>query len=299
MSNLAIRSLVAVVSIPLILLLTITGGWFFFGLIALLSALGLHEFYMLARHRGALPQLATGLIMGLCVNGIFFRRMRPVAEEMFAGLGVSLSQNMFMYVFIFFVVLILVTELFRNRPSPSLNAGTTLLGICYVSLFFGTLIGIREMFTSQMFPGESAEIVYGWGGSTVLVMFASVWLCDSAAYFVGLGLGRNKLFPRVSPGKTREGAVGGFLAAVAGFVLGKILFLPFMSMWSAIVCGVIVGSVGQVGDMVESLFKRDSNVKDSSAIIPGHGGVLDRFDSLLLVSPVLFLYLQCVVLGMK
>jgi len=300
LNNLAIRSLTALIGIPLIIWLTMLGGWFFFSLIALLSAIGLHEFYMLARHRGSIPQLAMGLVMGFCVNGIFFhRKVKPLIAEMLTGVSVLSAQSMFVYGVIFFVALILVVELFRGRPSPSLNAGTTLLGVFYVSLFFGTLIGIREMFNPLAFPEASAEHVYDWGGYMVIVVFASIWMCDSAAYFVGLGLGRNKLLPRVSPGKTREGAVGGFLAAVICFVLGKSLFLPFMSMGSAVVCGLIVGSIGQIGDMVESLLKRDSNVKDSSAIIPGHGGVLDRFDSLLMVSPVLFLYLQFFVVGLK
>jgi phosphatidate cytidylyltransferase len=99
----------------------------------------------------------------------------------------------------------------------------------------------------------------------------------------------------VSPNKTWEGAVAGCVGAVAAFVAGKYLALPYLGVLEAAVCGAIVGVVGQMGDLVESLFKRDAGVKDSSTLIPGHGGVLDRFDSLLLSSPLLFLFLDFIV----
>ena len=126
-------------------------------------------------------------------------------------------------------------------------------------------------------------------------MFGSIWVCDSAAYFAGTAFGRHKLFERVSPRKTWEGAIAGFIGAVAVFVSGRVLLLPYMSLTDAVICGVIVGLLGQIGDMVESLLKRDAGVKDSSGFIPGHGGVLDRFDSLIVVSPLIFFYLDFVV----
>jgi phosphatidate cytidylyltransferase len=129
----------------------------------------------------------------------------------------------------------------------------------------------------------------------VIALFASIWLCDSAAYFAGRALGRTKLFERVSPKKTWEGAAAGFVFAIGAFLLARVLVLPYLTVTSAVVCGAIVGVFGQVGDLAESLLKRDAGVKDSSALIPGHGGVLDRFDSLLFVSPLVFLYLDFIV----
>ena len=124
-------------------------------------------------------------------------------------------------------------------------------------------------------PEEIAAQVYRWGGFTVLSIFGAIWACDSAAYFAGRAFGRHKLFPRVSPNKTWEGAIVGFAAAVLAFVLCQRLLLPYLSMRDALVCGAIIGLFGQIGDLAESLLKRDAGVKDSSTLIPGHGGVLE------------------------
>jgi phosphatidate cytidylyltransferase len=139
------------------------------------------------------------------------------------------------------------------------------------------------------------QTIYRWGGLTIIAIFASIWICDSAAYFAGRAIGRHKLFERVSPKKTWEGAIAGFVGAVLAFVAAKALVLPYLSFSSAIICGAIIGSFGQLGDLVESLMKRDAGVKDSSALIPGHGGIFDRFDSLLFVSPLLYFYLDFIV----
>jgi phosphatidate cytidylyltransferase len=109
---------------------------------------------------------------------------------------------------------------------------------------------------------------------------------------VGAPLGKHKLFPRVSPQKSWEGAIAGFVFAIAAAVAAKYLVLTFLPLASAIVIGAIVGTIGQLGDLVESLLKRDAGVKDSSTLIPGHGGALDRFDSILLVTPCVYLYLH-------
>jgi phosphatidate cytidylyltransferase len=120
-------------------------------------------------------------------------------------------------------------------------------------------------------------------------------VCDSAAYFVGRAFGRHTLFERVSPKKTWEGAIAGFFFAVGAFLLARFLVLPYLSVSDALICGTIVGLFGQIGDLAESLLKRDAGVKDSSQLIPGHGGVLDRFDSIMFVAPLIFLYLDFVV----
>ena len=189
-----------------------------------------------------------------------------------------------------------------------MNIGATVFGVAYVSLFFGSLVGLRELFVPSDFPvylhfhvpgpsvpDDVAATIDRWGGFTVLSVFASIWLCDSAAYFVGRAIGKHKLFERVSPNKTWEGAIAGLVFAIGGFVLAHHLLLPYLSLRDALVCGGIVGVFGQLGDLGESLLKRDAGVKDSSNLIPGHGGVLDRFDSLLFVSPLIYCYLDFVV----
>jgi phosphatidate cytidylyltransferase len=125
----------------------------------------------------------------------------------------------------------------------------------------------------------------------------SIWICDTAAYFGGLSMGKHRLFLRVSPKKSWEGAVWGFAGAVATMVLFQYTLLPYLAFHQAIIMGVIIGIFGQVGDLIESLLKRDADVKDSSGLLPGHGGVLDRFDSLIYVSPILYLYIDFIILS--
>ena len=313
MSNLTIRILVALVGIPLILLLVLAGGFYFFAFIALVSALALHEFYMLARVKGVRPQIWLGLLFGLFVTAVFIHgRLQQALLGVLASYGLALPwptmAQAFLILFLLFVPLLLVVELFRNNGSAIANLTATVFGVAYVSIFLGSIVGIRELFVPADFPvyahfqilgpsvpDETAATIYRWGAYTVLSIFASIWLCDSAAYFAGRAFGKHKLFERVSPKKTWEGAVAGLVFAVAAFVAAKMLVLPYLSIWSAVVCGLIVGLFGQVGDLAESLLKRDAGVKDSSTLIPGHGGVLDRFDSLMFVSPLIFFYLDFIV----
>lgn len=313
MTNLGTRITVAAIGIPVVVALVMTGGVPFFLFIAALSVAGLREFFRLARERGADPPVVLGTMFGLAVTTVFFHhRVREmlVGALNAAGIGVpfpTMAQS-FLIVFLVFMPLLLLVELFRNSPTPARNIGTTVFAVGYISLFFGSLVGLRELFIPADFPvwqhfavpgvpvpEEVRSTIYRWGGFTVLSLFVSVWVCDSAAYFAGLAFGRHKLFERVSPNKTWEGAVAGFAGAVGTFLLARWLVLPYMSVPVALTCGVIVGVFGQLGDMVESLIKRETGVKDSSGLIPGHGGVLDRFDSLLFVSPLVFLFLDFIV----
>ena len=109
---------------------------------------------------------------------------------------------------------------------------------------------------------------------------------------MGTAFGKHKLFPRVSPNKSWEGAIAGFVFAIITMIAAKATVIDLLTLYDAVIIGIIVGIIGQMGDLVESLVKRDAGVKDSSAIIPGHGGIFDRFDSLLLTAPVVYLYLS-------
>ncbi len=171
---------------------------------------------------------------------------------------------------LFIVILSLIIELFRNKGSAIFNLGSLYIGIFYIGFFLSTTIGIREFFTE-----------YKYGGYSIISIFASIWICDSAAYFAGLNFGKHKLFKRVSPNKSWEGAIAGFIFAIFTMVIIKLIGLQFLTLFDAIVIGLIIGIFGQIGDLVESLLKRDAEIKDTSHLIPGHGGVLDRFDSFL------------------
>ncbi len=306
------RVLVAVVAIPAILWLTLQGGYYFFALVAAISALALHEFYGLTRAKGAAPLAVIGIGSGVLLNAAFiYERVQVEVYTAFERMGVRLSmfsQNQFILVLLLVLVaIVLLVELFRSKGSPLINAGATVLGVLAVGLAFGTLISLRELFpygfpAYKFFPNgiaTDAQLVQidRWGGWTVIGLFASIWMCDTAAYFGGLAFGRHRLFERVSPKKSWEGAVFGFVFAVATMIVVKLLALDYLAMRHAVVIGVLIGIFGQIGDLVESRFKRDAGVKDSSSLLPGHGGIYDRFDSLVYLAPIVYLYVDFIVLS--
>jgi phosphatidate cytidylyltransferase len=268
LSNNALRIIVSVFAIPVILAASYFGGIYFFIFTLFIALAAYYEFVLLAKKKGANANLWFGFIsiIFLLINNF----------KVFID---------FYSIVLFIVFVITLIELFRNNGSAILNIGASLLGIFYIGLFTSALLGIREFY-----PG--IEELYSRGGYLIISIFASIWICDSAAYYGGTALGRHKLFPRVSPNKSWEGAIFGFIFAVITMVLAQILVLNFLSLSTAIAIGVIVGLFGQIGDLIESLLKRDAAVKDSSGIIPGHGGIFDRFDSILYTAPIILLYLK-------
>ena len=307
MSNLSLRVLAAVVAIPIIVAICLAGTVYFFGFVTMISGVALYEFYGLARTKGASPQVAIGIFSGFLINLSFYHaKLQTLIAGLFLAEGIAIpfpSQSQLLVIIILVTVVVAsAVELFRNKGSAVINLATTLLGVLYVSLFFGTFIGVREIFTPfdpavfryfvTAVGTADGDQIYRFGGYTVISIFAVIWICDSAAFHFGVAIGKHKLFPRVSPNKSWEGAISGFLFAVGSAIAAKYLVLQYLSLGSAVVIGCIVGISGQIGDLIESLFKRDAGVKDSSNLIPGHGGALDRFDSLLLVAPLVYFYLD-------
>jgi len=315
MSNLKQRVGTAAVAIPIVVLVCLAGGIWFFLFIALASAIALKEFYTITRAKGARPQVWMGILAGFFVNLTFYyARFSAAAIGWIHDLGLSSpfpSQSQLLVIGLLVVLMVLmIVELFRNDGSALLNIATTIAGIMYVSFFFGTFIGLREIFVQGDFPahrflgvGAAAsdaavwDQVYRWGGYTVISVLSIIWICDTAAYHTGVALGRHQLFPRVSPNKTWEGAVSGFVFAILSALAARALVLDYLGIGDAIVLGCIVGIFGQTGDLFESALKRDAGVKDSSNLLPGHGGVLDRFDSLLFVAPLAYIYIDYIILS--
>jgi len=122
------------------------------------------------------------------------------------------------------------------------------------------------------------------------LFFAIVMLTDTAAYYTGRAIGHHKLAPRISPGKTIEGSIGGLVAALGAGPLCRLIFFPELPIVESMILGLIVSILGQVGDLAESMLKRGSGVKDSSNLLPGHGGMLDRLDSILAAAPAIYYY---------
>jgi phosphatidate cytidylyltransferase len=300
-SNTATRIIVAVIAIPVIVFLILQGNWFFAFFVMVISAVALHEFYNLARAKNISPNAEVGLAAGLALQA-------TLAASNFGLIPTQFSMMAFIGIIITFTLAAIALELRRALPNALLNIATTIMGVMYVPVFFACLIQIRQFYSAlsyengaflktapnlPTFPDVSAH-VNDWGGTFILLVFVSIWLCDSVAYFVGMSFGKHKLFPRVSPGKSWEGAVAGFISSAVGFPLLAHYFLPGFPLYHAIAIGIITGSISQIGDLSESLLKRDAGIKDSSNYIPGHGGFLDRFDSLLFIAPAVYVYLLIV-----
>lgn len=315
-SNLLPRVIVAVVAVPLILFICYVGSVYFLLFVLAVGILALQEFFDLARRKGADPQVGLAIVgVTLLHLSFFHEKIQNVVLPIFIEHGgISLLQKLQLFITVFFLYLVitLAVELFRNKGSIFMNVGSTIFGVVYVGVFLASLVGIRELFGAE-FPYHLAirffpdamplsddalhAATYAWGGFTVIAILASIWICDTAAYFGGLSMGKHRLFLRVSPKKSWEGAVWGFAGAVATMVFFQSTFLPYLAFHQAIIIGMIIGIFGQIGDLIESLLKRDADVKDSSDLLPGHGGVLDRFDSLIYVSPILYLYIDFIVLS--
>jgi phosphatidate cytidylyltransferase len=311
--SLAPRVLVALIAIPLIVWLTMLGGYYFFFLVAVISSLTLYEFYGLAEAKGAAPLKILGLIGGGIINVVFvYERLQVdiyqfVLNHFSMHLAMFSQHQLLTVVLLKLLLLTMLVELFRTKGSPLINVAATMGGVMIISLCFGTLIFLRELFPYGFPVYKFFAIGYAddlqlaqinrWGGFTVIALFASIWMCDTAAYFGGSMFGRHRLFESVSPKKTWEGAVFGFLFSMLTMMLAKVLVLGYLSYLHAIVLGILIGVFGQLGDLIESRFKRDAGVKDSSKLIPGHGGLYDRFDSLVYLSPIVYLYIDFVVLS--
>lgn len=262
------RVIVAIIGIPIILISSYLGGYYFFFFVLVISLLSFYEFGLLVKNKGSNINFPLG---GIIILLLLLNQYRNFIDlELIILLG---------------ALTLLVIELFRNRGSAIFNLGSTFLGIFYIGFFSTSLIALREFYSSS-------ALADNYGAYLIMSIFASIWIGDSAAYYGGINLGKHKLFPRVSPKKSWEGAIFGFIFSIGALILAKLILLDFLSWMNIIVIGIIVGTIGQVGDLVESLLKRDSEVKDSSSLIPGHGGFLDRFDSLLFCTPAIWIYLK-------
>lgn len=275
MSNLVTRILTAIVLGPLVLAGIFLGGYFLFAMVILISTIATFEFFTMGKAKSIHPNFLAGLIFSVLYPASFFFGEFPLTPFELAG---------------FSVFLVALSELFRNKPNAMLNSGFTVFAPAYIGIGIGSFLGLRHLIAGPVFDSPLAWLC--------LSVIASIWMCDSFAYFGGRLLGKRKLFERVSPNKTWEGAISGLIASVlTSWVMGEYTPLSGLNLTTAelLILGLIPGIFGQAGDLVESLFKRDSAVKDSSHLIPGHGGMFDRFDSLLVTAPVVFAYINTII----
>ncbi len=266
-SSLARRTATGVLFVPTLVGAAILGGWVFAGLIAVLAAIGTWEYAHLVRRAGvALP---TPSLVGTSF-------LVPLALHRFGADCVS-------PILAIATVLLVMNGLYRRADASLARVAYGLFGIVYVSLLLGHLVLMR------------AEPLGAAGADAVLTVFLMTWACDTGAYAVGRAIGRHRPWPMVSPNKSLEGAAGGLIASVLAAVLAHAIFGLPTSRSTIVLLGAILGIVCQVGDLVESLFKRQAGIKDTSRLIPGHGGMLDRFDGMLLTAPTAYYLFRIVV----
>jgi len=240
-------------------------------LFLVITILGLWEFYTLNEKSGSKPQKLAGTIAGAFL----------FAGNAYVTLGGGDHRLLILNLPILFLIFML--ELFRKKENPFGNIAFTVLGIMYVALPFSLLNYILTINGSY-----SYEILFG--------CWFILWCNDSGAYLAGSAFGKNKLFARVSPGKSWEGSIGGaIIAYVVAFIISGWYTSISRTDWM-VIAGILV-VIGTLGDLVESLYKRSLGVKDSGTLLPGHGGILDRFDSLLMAIPFVFGYLILVKLS--
>jgi phosphatidate cytidylyltransferase len=264
-ANLARRVVTALVVLPIVLAGLLLGPPLLGAAIVLtLLLLGLWEFFGLIEARGLAPYRVTGVVVMVAAFGEVVTRLDWVGPPVWPMIAlVSLTS-----------LLLRVGDFAATVPAAAL----TLTGATYLGALGGTIAGLRLL---------EPQVLASW---RLVLLLAIIMAADTLAFFVGSALGRRKLAPAISPGKTLEGAAGGLLGGIAGAMAVWAAGLPGVPAWHAGLLGAVVAILGMLGDLLESLLKRWAGVKDSGRLFPGHGGMLDRLDSLLFGAPVLYYY---------
>jgi len=282
-SELTRRVLFGVIAAPLGVIVVFFGGAPLAALLAILSALAAWEFFRIARASGLTPMEDVGIPLAGVVPLFVHARYLGLYELPLSGMAIGVLALLALTIF---------TRGVNGKPLGA--AAATVFGVLYTGgmLSFGYAIRYHD------YAVEPLRVPFGGftvtaGGLLLLYPVLLTWASDIGAFFVGRAFGKRKLMPSVSPGKTVAGAVGGLAATVlVGWLYARFILTPSTQLafvrGGVIVFALLVSAAAQIGDLAESLLKREAGMKDSSHIIPGHGGVLDRFDSLLFVLPVAY-----------
>jgi phosphatidate cytidylyltransferase len=274
-SELTRRIIFAVIAAPASVAIIYFGDWALAIVLAVLAALAAWELFRMARETGALPMEPAGIALAALL---------PIAVHA-QRLGIYTLSNT---AIVAMVLLLFASTIWLRGPAgkPLSSVAITAFGVLYAGLF------------SYIYALRYHDYAVGAAAGTALVFLPVLltWTTDVGAYVFGRTFGRKKLIPSISPGKTVEGAVGGLgLSIVICLLYVRFILMPYaqlgLTIQGAVLFAIVVSVAAQTGDLAESLLKREAGVKDSSRIIPGHGGILDRFDSLLFVMPVAFLLL--------
>lgn len=264
------RILVALIGIPILMYIYYSGGFPLLLFANAVIGIGLYEFYKMSELAGQKPFSKLGICTGLVIpNLIYFSE--PLKMDTLIFLPI-----------VFLMICAMGVRIFENRvENASIDIGVTALGVAYISILFSHIILMTYL------PN---------GGKWLIAIQVMVWVCDSSAYFVGINLGRKFFkegFSIISPKKSKEGAIGAIFFTILAICLINMKFrlLPDNYFIVAIL-GLFVSIVAQIGDLAESMFKREFKIKDSGRILGEHGGILDRFDSMIFVVPTVYYILK-------
>ena len=261
------RVLTSIVLVPVLFVVVwLMPSGYFAGLAIIAAAVGQYELYTMARARGITPLTILGIVLGALIVLTVYRPILPYRGGPYFWITLC-------------VFAVIVARLFSRRPVEGAieDIAVTLFGIMYVALLFAFQVAIHAGP-----PGKK------W----LAFLYLVIWASDTGAYYVGTAFGKHRLYEKISPKKSIEGLMGGVLASVLVAILCKLWLVPLLGIIEAAALGAVLALAGTVGDLAESLIKRSAGVKDSGTIIPGHGGILDRMDSILFAAPVLFFYLR-------
>lgn len=275
LKDLLVRTVSALVFVLLVVGALWWSKWSAGALFAVVLLGSLVEFYRLCRKTGAEPMYSVGIATSVAIFAVAFAIFKqwgtPVTD---ATSRIVLGAMLYAMLI---VPTAFVCELWRKSPTPIANIATTFMGIIYVAVPMSMLL-----FIPQLLVGK-------WSALAMLAFMAIIWLNDVFAYLVGVTLGKHRLCERISPKKSWEGFVGGLVGAVGSAVLFGYILGGDLLIWGGL--GFVTALAGVAGDLVESLIKREADVKDSGQMMPGHGGFLDRFDALLIATPFALFYL--------
>lgn len=270
MNNFVQRAITGLSFAAVMVLAILLSPWSFIGIFFLISTLGLLEFYKLVKSDNTHPQTLVGIIFSQILFIIF-------TLALWRNSGME-----WMWIAIPMVAIIFIAELYRKKEHPFPNIAITITGIIYLTLPVLLMMKIAFGLT----PGDGIA----YHGGVIMGCIFLIWASDTGAYMIGSKFGKNRLFERISPKKSWEGFFGGMLVALFVAWLNSMWF-PVLSLTEWIIISIIMVVTGSLGDLVESMLKRSIGVKDSGNILPGHGGILDRFDALLISIPFVFFYL--------
>lgn len=269
------RVITAVVVLPF-LIASILISWLqplFVVLAAAAMVLGLYEFYVLAKRRDLKPDAAAGYLAAAALFTVFYFNDPAPASDLLMTQTIPI-------ILIVFTAGTLLAATLRGAPFDKIiaSSGATILGVLYIVLLGGHLVAVRTGFRHEL----SADLLSFF----FLIIFGS----DIGAFYAGKAFGKHKLAPSISPGKTWEGVAGGVLAALLFAAIAHFWFFRELPLKLALPLGAVMTILGILGDLTESAVKRSAGAKDAAKILPGHGGLLDRLDSLLFNAPVIYYF---------